>query len=751
MELYGFQQDAVDALLNGKHIVYANCGVGKTAISLAWARRQLESTGKRKLCVITTASKAATCFPAGIKVATPMGEKNIEDVKEGDIVYSYQEKEGVRDNRVNGVVEYNTCKKLYRIDFGGGNDIIATEDHLFYVGRDNYKRADELKKGMYVYHIEEKPRTGNEEILYGKSETGLCNLWQRNSRANQETKRQLVEKRNHVLFKRLWGSCESTSEGRRLSTEISTASPEWSAMLHMSKTDIISGDDERQKSLLLQNRKSLLQSRMWQKGSSRGHNKLQTHKKRTYETSKNKSQDFYREEYTYEPIADRDTKNNRGRIRVCSRDREKLCSNRLGVSKTKDRNRNRRKISQRKKGYYGRQRERWGIRKVRVENIQILRQDTDRQNTVYCINVENDHNFFANGVLVHNCDWQDEADIFASGLKDMLDEFTIISWHKFSNWTYKHLDSSDWVFIMDECQRCKAGISSGFGRAFLKVTKGNDDWVGMTATPGDTWLAFYPYFTACNFIKNKTAFTKRFCEIQTYKGFPETVGYRETDTLKKWWRAISYSPDTSQMERELPPETHQVIKFKLPPQYKACLKTHVEPVSGDFLDTPGSFTACLRKLCCTPAKMAWIADFVESLNTSCVMFYNFVDDKDKIIKAIKKGNKDAKVWEVDGKTHDIPTAETIGKRDVVLCQWQAGSEAINLQFVNYWVSITPHYSYSISKQARGRIHRIGQTRHMHYYYLQCESGIEQDIYKCLHNKSDFADDVWCQKYGIDNA
>jgi hypothetical protein len=125
------------------------------------------------------------------------------------------------------------------------------------------------------------------------------------------------------------------------------------------------------------------------------------------------------------------------------------------------------------------------------------------------------------------------------------------------------------------------------------------------------------------------------------------------------------------------------------------------------------------------------------------MFYNFIRTGDELEEVVEKVlPKGARVWRIDGKHHDIPTADTIGKYDVVLCQWQSGSEALNLQFLHYWVAVELCYSYSTAVQARGRIKRIGQKSLMRYYYLLTDGTIEQSILKCLKNKSEFSEDVW---------
>ncbi len=325
--------------------------------------------------------------------------------------------------------------------------------------------------------------------------------------------------------------------------------------------------------------------------------------------------------------------------------------------------------------------------------------------------------------------------------KESLKEFDVISWNGLAKWVKEHNREYDkWVYAFDEVQRAKAGVSSGMGKAFLKITLNSSLWAGFTATPGDNWLHFYPYFTACGYVSNKTEFKNRFAIEQNYKGFPEIVGWRNEKTLKVWWGTIATTPDTSQMFRELPSEKHKVIEFKKPKGYDKLRKTRTTE-DGEFLETTMGLCHALREVSFTKEKKQWMEDFIEGLGTQAVVFYNYIEEGNELEKIINKAKKGAKVWRIDGKHHDIPTSETIGKYDVVLCQWQSGSEALNLQFINYWVSVTPTYSYITSTQARGRIKRIGQQRPMFFYYLKCE-GIETAVYDALRNKRDFSEEVY---------
>lgn len=341
-------------------------------------------------------------------------------------------------------------------------------------------------------------------------------------------------------------------------------------------------------------------------------------------------------------------------------------------------------------------------------------------------------------------DFEADADLWCgSSFRKSLSSFSVISWHKLRAWVEAHLSELDkWVVIADEIAKASAGVSSGMGRAFLRITKVNKDWAGFTATPGDTWLKFYPYFQACGFIRNKTHFMRKYAQVQTFKGFPEIIGYYYEDELKGFWEKVSTAPDTRQMMAELPKETHNVVEFKKASTYDKTLKTRVSP-DGEMLDTAGALCAELRRQCFTKDKQQWVSDFVENLECGAVMFYNFTKTGDRLEQIVSKAlPKGAKVWRIDGKHHEIPTASTIGKRDIVLCQWQSGSEALNLQFLHYWVSVELCYSYSTAIQARGRIKRIGQQMPMYYYYLQTKGTIETAIMYCLKNKSEFAEDVW---------
>ena len=332
--------------------------------------------------------------------------------------------------------------------------------------------------------------------------------------------------------------------------------------------------------------------------------------------------------------------------------------------------------------------------------------------------------------------WFNERDMWAPALTDM----EVVSWHMAKKWasgkTTKEL--SEYIFIADEVQRSKQGVSSLMGRAFLLFTRWNKDWIGLSGTPGDKWIDFYPYFVAAGKVKNKTTFQETFCIMQRYP-FPMILNYKNVELLEKMWKDLVVAPDTSRVMAELPPQTHQVVRLPAPKGYKKVMRTS-KTLDGEMLESNMELLHYLRQMCNTKDKVVWLEDFLTSVNSPVVIFYNYTCERETILELAKKLKR--KVWRVDGEKHEIPTADKIGERDIVLCHYLSGSEALNLQFINYWVSYSYNYSYSTTTQAFGRIRRLGQTKPQFYFQLRCDDTIEVEIAKILSNKRDFSADTW---------
>ena len=96
------------------------------------------------------------CFVAGTEVATDDGLKNIEDIEEGDVVWSCNPDTGETGLKSVKQVFVNETDELVHVtitnDSGVSETIDTTVRHPFYVVDYGFKYASELKRGLRVYH-----------------------------------------------------------------------------------------------------------------------------------------------------------------------------------------------------------------------------------------------------------------------------------------------------------------------------------------------------------------------------------------------------------------------------------------------------------------------------------------------------------------------------------------------------------------------------------------------------------------------
>lgn len=705
LELYPHQVEAIKALESGKKFLISIMGSGKGACMLHW----LKSTGKKKWLIVTTAAKRdeqsipAECDEwfgkefreslssfsviswAGLRgtkripnwfnehrkeldewaiafdeclvgnslVQAERGETPIYRLKVGDRVWSYNEKTDKCELKtVTRLIKKPMPCKMYCLRWHNGA-IISTGNHPHYTQR-GWVAAEDIKAGdiLYEMHLlrERHPNRGVDTITESTSSKTRKNILQ--SRVQPSLSRQNSKRTDEI---------EEPNAKTGVARQSSRNQENERCPANMDSQTRIEG---RQQSL--------------------------------YRTANNALGSSKEDEQRVGDGASNQSRETSARI-------SQMLQSGYWQHIPSDSCRVRWAEPQQQSSGEQRQEENREITGVRVESIEVLEpRDIGERglccNTdyVYCIDVEDNHNFFANGVLTHNC------------------------------------------------HNATRGISSSQGTQFLKITNFTDCWTGYTATPAENWLGYYPYFTACKFVKNKTEFKRRFVIETYYKGYPDLVGYQHEDVLRAWWDKVSYAPDTSEMGKSLPAKTHIVKHFKKPAGYDKVDRTGYD-LDGNFIETNSGLRHYLRRMCASKEKLEWIKEFLEGIQESCVIFYTYMSEGDELEAIIKKDKTVGKVWRISGSVHDIPTKDTIGKKDVVLAQWVSGSNSINLQFINYWVSVTPHDSYRVSDQARGRIWRIGATKPKIYYYLRCDGTEEDNIYDNLKAKGEWSTKAWVIK------
>lgn len=225
-------------------------------------------------------------------------------------------------------------------------------------------------------------------------------------------------------------------------------------------------------------------------------------------------------------------------------------------------------------------------------------------------------------------------------------------------------------------------------------------------------------------------------------GFPLMIidGYKNVDRLKAKLREHGAHFLKTEEVFDLPDQVHQTVNVTTTPQYRKFKKTRIVTVDGVELVGDTTLTKMLyeRQLCGSfnEGKLNAFRDLLESTEDRLIVFYNFNDERQRLIEICGELERPVSIVAGDGKSLG---AYEDREDSVTLIQYQAGSMGLNLQKANKIVYFTPPLSSELFEQSKKRTHRIGQDRTCFYYYLTCRESIEEKIYRTLEMRKDYTD------------
>jgi hypothetical protein len=321
-------------------------------------------------------------------------------------------------------------------------------------------------------------------------------------------------------------------------------------------------------------------------------------------------------------------------------------------------------------------------------------------------------------------DWEHECAAFAisrnrtASLDGVL--LTVDSWNNIKKYT----EVKNAFFIFDE-QRV---IGSGaWVKSFYKIVKENN-WILLSATPGDTWIDYIPVFIANGFYKNRTEFIRRHVIFNSFTKFPKIDHYVEEGRLLRLRNQILVTMDYAK-------STGQKIKIMFADYDKEKFDLVFRKRWNPFTNTPirevsGFFFTMRRVVNADPSRINIIRDLLKR-HKRIIVFYNFNYELD-ILRELKK---EVTLAEYNGHKHeDVPTDHSW----IYLVQYTSGSEGWNCIETNTVVFYSLHYSYRMMTQAAGRIDRLNTPfAILYYFYIRSTSPIDNGIMKALKNKENF--------------
>ena len=290
----------------------------------------------------------------------------------------------------------------------------------------------------------------------------------------------------------------------------------------------------------------------------------------------------------------------------------------------------------------------------------------------------------------------------------------------------KYKDITDAFFIFDEDRVTGSGV---WVKSFLKIAKSNE-WIILSATPGDCWMDYLAVFIANGFYKNKTEFLREHVVYSRFSKFPKIDRYLNTGRLIRLRNRILIDMD---FHRDTIPHHEDVYVSYDTTAYKDICRTRWNPWDNKPIENASEFCYSLRKIVNSDeARQVALLKIIEN-HPRAIIFYNF-DYELNILKSIHYGD-DFEIAEWNGHKHqEIPK----GDKWIYLVQYNAGNEGWNCVRTDTIIFYSQNYSYKIMIQAAGRIDRLNTPyKDLYYYHIKSRSGIDLAISKALKNKKQF--------------
>ncbi len=333
------------------------------------------------------------------------------------------------------------------------------------------------------------------------------------------------------------------------------------------------------------------------------------------------------------------------------------------------------------------------------------------------------------------CEWESEMVPFLMSIDESSSlykqKIVIDSWNNIK----KYADIEDAFFIFDEQRVVGNGT---WVKSFLKIAKYNE-WILLSATPGDTWMDYVPVFVANGFFKNRTEFIHNHVIYKRFTKFPQVDRYFNDRRLVRLKERILVTMD---FNRDTIVHHEDVyVKYDIS-AYKAISKTRWDPYKNEPIQNAAGLCFVWRRLVNSDiSRQVALLDLFEK-HPKMIVFYNFDYELD-ILKNLYYGTG-VEIAEWNGHKHQpIPEGNTW----IYLVQYTAGAEGWNCIRTDTIVFYSQHYSYKIMHQSAGRINRMNTPySDLYYYHLKTRSGIDLAISRALKEKKNFNEKRFVDKH-----
>lgn len=323
-------------------------------------------------------------------------------------------------------------------------------------------------------------------------------------------------------------------------------------------------------------------------------------------------------------------------------------------------------------------------------------------------------------------DWEEEAVKFSISTKRELSvagvQLVVDSWNNIQK--YRNVRNA--FFIFDEQKVVGYGV---WAKTFITIAK-NNDWIFLTATPGDVWMDYLAIFIAHGFYRNKSDFIYRHVVPSHTTRYFKVDHYVDTGILQKYKDSI-----TVDMPFERDTVRHPITLYAQynEEQTKYASKNRWNVFADEPMKDVNEFWLVLRKIANTDSSRLLLLKEVMNKHDRIIVFYNFNYELDMLRNFADSVGMYSYEW--NGHKHDgVPMDE----KWLYFVQYSAGAEAWNCITTNVIFYFSLNYSYKIMEQTAGRIDRMNtEFTDLYYYVVLSHSPADKLVLRALKKKKSF--------------
>lgn len=323
-------------------------------------------------------------------------------------------------------------------------------------------------------------------------------------------------------------------------------------------------------------------------------------------------------------------------------------------------------------------------------------------------------------------DWEMEAAKFSISTKRELSiagvQLVVDSWNNIQ----KYRNVRDAFFIFDEQKVVGYGV---WAKTFITIAKYNE-WIFLSATPGDVWMDYLAIFIAHGFYRNKTDFIYRHVVPARNTRYFKVDHYVDTGVLQKYKDSI-----TVDMPFERSTVRHPVTLYAQynEEQTRYASKNRWNVFTDEPMKDVNEFWLVLRKIANTDSSRLLLLKEVMNKHDRIIVFYNFNYELDMLRDFANSVGLYSYEW--NGHKHDgVPMDE----KWLYFVQYSAGAEAWNCITTNVIFYFSLNYSYKIMEQTAGRIDRMNTAyTDLYYYVVLSHSPADKLVLRALKKKKTF--------------